>query len=174
MEWSEQLEFCFPEGLGRIQEVLETQIAVNWDQSGQTLRGLYVIKAKVRFDLQPTTASKGILIEHVDLDDDVVYFEYGVPFERIAADSTVQQLKIQDIQVKAADSLQLGWQVNVQEVKVAQEVAQEVVQEVIQEVVQTAAQKVVQDGADDTSLVKLFDLKEHFITEQIVLNKIRI
>lgn len=134
MEWSEQLDFCFPQGLGNITEVQDIQIKVNWEQQHQKVCGLYVIKAKVKFDFLPVDASDGIFIEHIDLEDDTAYFEYGVPFEHATKDILVQQLTINSIQATADTNFRVEWDVAAQIEHAVPEVKQ-----IVPEIEQTVA-----------------------------------
>ncbi len=174
MEWMEQLQFRFPQALGRMTEVLDTHISVNWDQHQQYVRGLYLIKAKVRFDLQPAGETQGILIEHFDLEDDVVYFEYGFPFEHSIAGGQIEKITVQHVEPQLADNLQLNWYVALQlqpnlqkELAVKQEVQEPVVKQEVQEPVlkQQIQEPVVKQEAQEPVVKR--DIQEPVVKQEV-------
>lgn len=121
-QWEGITQFVFPEHIGSIEEVVSVDVTPKWEhhksEESLQLKGIYHIQAKVRFNrMQVPNYSEGILIEHLQFDNNVGYFEYAYPLEvdlpKEIADKGTPKLKVSNVQFFVLDgsSCVIRWDV---------------------------------------------------------------
>lgn len=83
--WEMDEHFFFPNDLGAVTEVQSLKISPQWvsaeTNNSKRLDGIYHFAVKVAFnDAEAATLQKGAYIEELDLEQNVGYFEYALPF----------------------------------------------------------------------------------------------
>ena len=113
--------FIFPNFLGNVIGTPSIQVKPSWQQQVENesviLNGVYIVKGHVQFDFEPIEQEQqqeGILIEHIDVEQDQAYFEYAIPFSIDFPKEEVEKVTIEAMSPKLiADkgSCTCSWQV---------------------------------------------------------------
>lgn len=192
-----QQRFVLPEKCRSIESVAYVNVKPQYQQEvaeGQiVLTGIYLIQVELRLgEKEEARTEDGILIEEVDLEGDVAYFEYGLPLSRmLAGERPVIDYQLEKIEgvILPGGVLEIRAQENIARKPEVAEVAQQ--QEKVTEFVQleqpvlkaVAQEPVAQLQPEEnvelvaqksgaTGIVEWLSLSNHYKTEKVQLNPI--
>ncbi|MEK4426411.1 hypothetical protein [Solibacillus sp. FSL K6-1523] len=124
ISWEMDEYFFFPNNFGAVAEVQSVKISPQWVpmelDNSMRLNGIYHFAVEVAFnDGREATLQKGTYIEDLDLNDNVGYFEYALPFS-IDLPDTAKQLDSVKVLIEGEQSAvfdggcQVKWNVRCQ------------------------------------------------------------
>lgn len=191
-QWEINENFIFPSFLGNVIGTPSIQVKPSWQQQVENesvlLNGVYVIKGHVQFDFNPIEDEQqpqGILIEHIDVEQDQAYFEYAIPFSIDFPKEEVETVTIEALSPKlVADkgsACNCSWQVQCHLEKKAPVVAEtEVVEAPVVEapVVKKAIveKKVVEERVEEKPkkeiLAEAIEMPPLVEAEQLIVEKL--
>lgn len=185
-----QQRFVLPEKCGALQSVSYVNVKPQYQQEvadGHVeLTGIYLIQVELEVgEGESARTTEGILIDEVDLEGRVAYFEYGLPLSRrlegesLVADYQMEQIEgviLSDgaLEIKARENIARK-QVEVEtaiQPKQAEVFVQETSPEPPELMEPTKAAHLIQDRSSATGIVEWLSLSNHYKTEKIQLNPI--
>lgn len=121
-QWVMNENFIFPRFLGSVIGTPQVTVKPNWqhrvEKDSILVKGVYVIKGHVQFDFVPVEeelAEEGIVIEHIDVEQDQAYFEYAIPFSIDFPNEDIENVTLHvtspEIQADKGSFCRCSWQV---------------------------------------------------------------
>lgn len=183
-----QQRFVLPHHCGALQSVSYVNVKPQFQQEVAdghvSLTGIYLIQVELTVgEEKQAQAADGIFIEEVDLEGNVVYFEYGLPLSHmLAGEAPVIDYQMEQIEgiIMPDGALEIKARENIarkpEQVQVAAQPKEKIVNvppaEPVAQLQPEQSAELVHERTGASGIVEWLSLSNHYKTEKIQLNPI--